>query len=607
MNGNDFLFESLDHFFECNMWRGQRSDHKLRRWFQYVYIAAFNGNPEGENKLVKHCQHLKFKIGKAQNLRVRGKALIAESGGSGNAEEDNSADDNSTDADDNSEEDEETEQKTNKKTKKLIKWSKRIVYAFSVPRPLMFETRIKRFLCNFIYKDLNMGGIKVQYASEIVQGVAFEVLVHVIQLCILEGCLYHKYIKLNENEQIFGKHVGDMMKNPPDTIKWKGNMYYGRKMGVHQSTTLEISTNVKKTVELTLNSKHVNNRIDSITLKDDFDLMADVANYTGTSPKFIQYVFDVPKNDNRLNDTNNISDGPSHLSRSTKTEDAPDNSFVVGNLAFATFEKDSDGKFPCEIVGYWNGQFVVRWIDPRRFDSVARTWIEYDSEAHKQYKTAKTLHTLSDFLKDEVVAVGNNYLNDPMQGNRYRDYIELIETSGETKDNDAGRSQPTEVLVPLLYRKVGEEYKNPKQLSTWSANRYGPTFAPSRHWQTGYPNNDNHPINPTFQAGNDEDRERLENAEEERRLELERMNHERDQQRNDDDELLDDDDLGAPTTPPVLKKTRVKVINGKYKNETGTIAKRTAFKFQLKLDSGKMTESGILPMVNHDQVEYLDK
>ena len=71
-------------------------------------------------------------------------------------------------------------------------------------------------------------------------------------------------------------------------------------------------------------------------------------------------------------------------------------------------------------------------------------------------------------------------------------------------------------------------------------------------------------------------------------------------------ETKENDDLAAPTTPPVLKKTRVKVINGKYKNETGTITKRTAFKFQLKLDSDKMTESGILPMVKHDQVEYLD-
>jgi hypothetical protein len=71
-------------------------------------------------------------------------------------------------------------------------------------------------------------------------------------------------------------------------------------------------------------------------------------------------------------------------------------------------------------------------------------------------------------------------------------------------------------------------------------------------------------------------------------------------------ETKENDDLAAPTTPPVLKKTRVKVINGKYKNETGTITKHTAFKFQLKLDSGKMTDSGKLPMVKHDQVEYLD-
>ena len=57
MNGNpDFLFNSLDKFFECNMWRGaaqHRGTHKLRKWFQWVYLAAFNGNPQGENKIEK--------------------------------------------------------------------------------------------------------------------------------------------------------------------------------------------------------------------------------------------------------------------------------------------------------------------------------------------------------------------------------------------------------------------------------------------------------------------------------------------------------------------------------------------------------------------------
>lgn len=466
------------------MWRGQRRDHKLRKWFQYIYIAAFNGNPEGDNKIVDHCQHLRFKIGKAQNLRVRGKAIIAESGGEIIGE--NSTEDNS---------------------KKLIKWSNQIVYAFSVPRPLMFETRIKRFLNNFIHKNLDDGGTKVQYASEIVQGIAFEALVHVIQLCILEGCLYHNYIKLNDEEQIFKQYVGAIMNNPPDIIKWKGNTYYGRKGGYHQTMTLTISKNVKTTVSLTLNSKDALKRIKSIQLKDDFDLMKDVVQEDSVnSPGFVQYVFDVQNNDSRMNHIQNPSDSPSKMSYSRKATDAPNNSFGVGNLAFATFEKDGDGRFPCEIVGYWNGQFVIRWIDPRRFDTKARKWIKYDSDAHKRYKKNNTQETLSDFLKDDVVAVGNNYVNDPVTGNRYRDYIQLIETK---EDNEY--TQPTEVLVPTFYRTVGEEYKNPKQLKTWNANKYGAAFAPSRHWETGNPNGENKPSNPKFRNKTEAELDYLEN------------------------------------------------------------------------------------------------
>lgn len=507
MDGNpDFLFTSLNNFFECNMWRGyaqHRGTHKQRKWFQWVYIAAFNGTDDGGNQIESHCQTLRFKIGKAQNLRVRGKALIVESGGQ-TLEETLGQEPNEWEETPDEEEANETKQEEN--VKKKINWSKEIVYAFSVPRPLMFETRIKRFLYNFIYKDLEYEGHKVQYASEIVQGISFEALVTVIQLCILEGCLYHKYIKLNDEEQLFREYVGDIMKYPPDTIEWDGNTYYGRKWGYSQTMTLKLNESVQQTVLSTLASKDVNRRLQHIQVGDSkFNLMKDVLAVDDVNePKFVQYVFNVKKNDSRMNPANIPSNGPSQLSFYTDPGYAPNKSFVVGNLAFATYEREKDGKFPCEIVGYWNGQFVVRWIDPRRFDTVDRKWIVFDSEAHQKYLDKGTLGQLSDFLKDEVVAIGNTYLNEPFTGYRYRDYIE------DMNGTPPWANQPTGVLVPISYHRVAEDYKTPDQLKTWKAMDYESAFAPSRHWKTGNPKGGNKPINKIFQDQTKEQLDKLE-------------------------------------------------------------------------------------------------
>ena len=513
MNGDEFLFNSLKDFFECNMWRGSaqhRGTHKQRKWFQWVYIAAFNGTNDGGNKIESHCQNLRFKIGKAQNLRVRGKALIIESRGKIIGQEPLADElvDNWDETHDEIEVNETKEQDKNEENggaKKKINWSKEIVYAFSVPRPLMFETRIKRFLYNFIYKNLEYEGQKVQYASEIVQGISFEALVHVIQLCILEGCLYHKYIKLNDQEQIFREYVGDIMQNPPDIIEWDDNTYYGRKWGNSQTMTLKIMKNVLKTVRSTLASKTVNKRIKNVPADGNFDLMKDVQTDDVNEPKFVQYVFNVKKNDSRVNPVNNPSNGPSQLSFHTDPEYAPNKSFVVGNLAFATYEKEKDGKFPCEIVGYWNGQFVVRWIDPRRFDTLNQKWIVYNSVTHKKYSESQTLGQLSDFLKDNVVAIGNTYLNEPVIGYRYRDYIE------DLNGTPPWDIQPTDVLVPISYHRVAEDYKNPSQLKTWNYMSYGDGFAPSRHWATGSAEGNNRPINRKFQGKNDTELDELEN------------------------------------------------------------------------------------------------
>ena len=143
MNGTEYLFDSIDNFFDCEMWRGcsaSRNPPKLRKWFGWIYVAAFNGMTPGRNQIEDHCQELRFKIGYTYDLNQRGKALKRESIGE-RKEEDviNEVGGGGEEAD-----------KVSETKTKPIKMSKKIVYVFSLPRPYLYETRMKQFLYNFI-------------------------------------------------------------------------------------------------------------------------------------------------------------------------------------------------------------------------------------------------------------------------------------------------------------------------------------------------------------------------------------------------------------------------------------------------------------------------
>ena len=527
MNGDEYLFDSIDGFFECGMWRGasvDRSPPKLRKWFGWIYVAAFNGLTPGRNKIEDHCQDLRFKIGYTYDLNQRGKALKRESVGE-KKEEDVSNDDVGGG--------EEQETKTKTKT---IKTSKKIVYVFSLPRPYLYETRMKQFLYNFINKDLLKG---VEGASEIVQGLAFQPLVHILQLCILETTLFQGYInprgKGPTKYDLIKKYMNTVMRIPPDTVKWNTNTYYGRKYGYAQQTTLHIGKSVRETMKQTIDSKKANIKMKGL-LPHKFELLKDVASLEGEeNPKFVQYVFNTGENDGRLNHENNPSDNIGNMTYSIDYG-APDNAFSVGDLAFVLYRREKDANyFPCEIIGYLNGQYAVRWIDSRRQIKETGKWIVFD----KNTATDFSENQLGDFLKESlddqklndeeepseeltkriknreqtIKEVGDSVTLYPLMDqlkirrkisrNKYRDYIQQIDGKAMAAD-----LQPTAKLVPEEHRTVDIEYKNKEQLRSWAAIYKG-RRAPSEHWKTSYPNDVNKPINDKFQTS---DLEKLKNG-----------------------------------------------------------------------------------------------
>jgi hypothetical protein len=397
----------------------------------------------------------------------------------------------------------------------------------------MYETRIKQFLYNFIHKDLIAD---VDGASEIVQGLSFEALVHIVQLCILESSLQEGYIdptQDNGNLRNLRKYMANIMKIPPDTVIWGEHTYYGRKYGYNQPTTLKIGESVKETLQQTIDSVAANAMTEGLK-EDGFDLLKDVASvHNDDQAKFVQYVFNTDGNDGRINHVNNPSSNVSEMVYSIY-EGAPDNAFSVGDLAFVWYKREtadanSTGTFfPCEIVGYLNGQYAVRWIDSRR-QYKKEKWITFDAPN-------KNLLHLGDFLKETLVHNedtdfwSNDDLDDsddeaesveakkkriasraarkkemvdgtilyPLEKqlrhtrkisqNKYRDYIQKI--NGDAMPSNL---QPTNEQVPNTYRTVAIEYKNSDQLRSWDA-MYPNKRAPSERWKTSYANKVNKPL-----------------------------------------------------------------------------------------------------------------
>ena len=476
----EFLFDSLQDFYDSGIWRGYKAypyPPAVKPWFGWVYIAAFNGYTKNQYLKVNRTQNLKFKIGMTYNLKRRGEELSRENKEiqkGGNDEEKNDEEKN---VDDMTEEDSlkdnvaSTSLETEQVAKKKTKWSKQIVYAFSVPQPALFELTVKRFLKHFIDKDLrNKNDVKVDGATEIVQGIAFEPLVHIIQICILQTCISNDFLK---DDGYLKRNFVQLVSSPPDTIVWMDYKYYGRRVGTNTNHTFHIGDGIQTTIAESLHSKIVDSQ------DGDFDLLGKLE--LTDKPAFLTYVLDRgdPSEDKRLPEKNQFLEGVDDLPYTTDVASAPRSPYYsVGDLAFAEYNK-KDGYFPVEIIGYHRKQYLVRWIDRRRYNKKTKEWTDFIKKKKSTNGTESKQADkgqLSDFLMD--ILDKNGKMNGPTKGNRYRDYVQIEPDARNMKPK-----QPTSNLVPHNFEKVSWEYKNHAELKTWKALCPG-IDAPSNHWKT---------------------------------------------------------------------------------------------------------------------------
>ena len=176
---------SLDNFFASPMWSGTVQFDKICPWFGWIYISEFNSF---EEKAPTPLPNLKFKIGITFNLDKRKKEL---------------------------------EKST--KTNKNIQNSSTIIYGFSVPCPMVFDTKIKHFLRAFIQKENTSG------RTDITHGLTLETLIHVIQLCVLDTCLEHNFINYCDAGLEIVK-LKRALRSPPDVIIDNRTRYSGQKL-----------------------------------------------------------------------------------------------------------------------------------------------------------------------------------------------------------------------------------------------------------------------------------------------------------------------------------------------------------------------------------------
>jgi len=338
---SQYLYDDIGSFFDSFMWTGDKAyaQTPVKPWFGWIYISEFNGfNVQDYTNLYPdNIQNLKYKIGYTLNIAQRTEALNV-----------------STNTDD------------------AIQDSSTIVYTWSVPRPFTFETKVKRFLKAFIHADALLE--TTQGKTEIVHGLTLGPLVNVIQLCILEQCLEHGYIK-GDNSVLKNK-IMSCMRSPPDIIKDNNHKYYGKKLS--------------KNVSYTMDMKKVIDGLDVETYPSNY-----VSNYVSMNdpPTFVQYVFDIQldNGEDQRKDNPKLKDATNITSEMIITE--PDNSgidhpFHVGAGVFTKYK----GKYsPCKIIGYGTGihkgQYVIEWIE----SNLSNSQLTFPTDSNGKYKIWMTV------------------------------------------------------------------------------------------------------------------------------------------------------------------------------------------------------------------------
>ena len=163
-----YLFDSPQEFFNSPMFAGERfyNAKHYRPWFGWIYIALYDHLGIEEYKKDPNPD-VQIKIGRSINIDRRQKELHK---------------------------DQIVKGKVQKKAS--------IVYAWSVPLEIKFESDLKTLLAAYIRKTDQVN------ASEIIWGIPMVTLINVIQLCIFKTCIKRKFIRTDMNFNL----------KPPDTI-----------------------------------------------------------------------------------------------------------------------------------------------------------------------------------------------------------------------------------------------------------------------------------------------------------------------------------------------------------------------------------------------------
>lgn len=164
-----YLFDSTQDFFQSSMFQGQRFyDAKhYRKWFGWIYIALYDHLGIEEYKKDPNPD-VQIKIGRSTNIDRRQKELHRD-----------------------------------QIVKGKIQKKASIVYAWSVPLEIKFESDLKTLLAAYIREDATRA-----QSSEIIWGVPIVTLINVIQLSIFKTCLNMNFIRTDIKFTL----------RPPDTI-----------------------------------------------------------------------------------------------------------------------------------------------------------------------------------------------------------------------------------------------------------------------------------------------------------------------------------------------------------------------------------------------------
>lgn len=210
------VFKSIEEFLLSDSFLGDRDTTKTRVYDQWLYIAAYFAYTKEELK-----GPAKFKFGYTTNIKDRSKAHEA------GAEE--------------------------------TSFKATILYSWPIPNAKQFETEIKRYFKNFIYKDafdyLGLGNRIVDTRTEIIWGIKLFTLVKLFRLIILKCALQFGYINAPDLVPLF-----DSFMPAPDCIvdddeRYANYLGCSRKVSV-KSLVMEAQYKVKYKLLNTPNGDH---------------------------------------------------------------------------------------------------------------------------------------------------------------------------------------------------------------------------------------------------------------------------------------------------------------------------------------------------------------